>query len=269
MSTPARFAAAVALCLAVLPATADDAPFLGTDPASVLPKGDVLVQQWLSWANGQSGQSYNAFESLSEFDYGLTDRVQLALTLAYDWERTRPPGGPAETSSLVGLQGELIYIVAPTDQSPVGIAVAIDPAFNPATRGVAFRILLTKYLWGFEHVLNVNFENAWEKDGVGGWQQSGAVVFNYGLAAALDKHWTVGLEFGNQFTFNRLVTAVNFKDAGTTLYLGPTLEYDGSFAVVTFGVQAQLPVANGKNAVNGYTADAERWRAGLRISRAI
>jgi len=269
VTPPARFGAAVAFCLLALPAAADDAPFLGTDPASVLPKGDVLAQQWLSWANGQSGQSYNAFESLTEFDYGLTDRVQLAFTLAYDWDRTRPSGGPAATSSLIGLQGELIYIFAPTDQSPVGIALAVDPAFNSATRGVAFRVLLTKYLWGMEHVLNINFENGWEKDSSGDWQENGAVVFNYGIGYSLDKHWTVGLELGNQFTFDRLVTAVNFKDAGTTLYLGPTVQYDGSFAVVTFGVQAQLPVATGNNTVNGYTADAERWRAGVRVSRAI
>jgi len=269
VTPPARFAAVVAMCLTALPAFADDAPFLGTDPASVMTKGDSSVQQWLSWGQGQAGQSYNAFESLTEFDYGLTDRVQLALTVAYDWDRTRPPGGPAETSSLVGLQGELIYIVAPTDQSPVGIALAVDPAFNSSSHGIAFRVLLTKYVWGLEHVLNVNFENAWEKNGVGGWQESGAVVFNYGVATALDKHWTVGLELGNQFTFDRVVTSMNFKDSGITLYLGPTVQYDCSFAVITFGVQAQLPVASGSNAVHGYTADAERWRAGLRLSRAI
>jgi hypothetical protein len=269
VTPPARFAAAFALCFCTLPATADDAPFLGTDPASVMAEGDRAVQQWLSWGTGQAGQSYNAFESLTEFDYGLTDRIQLALTLAYDWDRTRPPGGPAATSSLVGLQGELVYILAATDQSPVGIALAIDPAFNSAARSFAFRILLTKYFWGLENVLNINFENVWEKDGSGGWQESGAVVFNYGLGYGLGQHWTVALELGNQLTFNRLVTAANFKDSGTTLYLGPTVEYDSSLAVVSVGVQMQLPVASGQNVVNGYMADAERWRAGLRVARSI
>ncbi len=248
---------------------ADDAPFLGTDPASILPKGGHQVQQWLSWAGGHSGESYNAFESLTEVDFGLTDRVQLAATLAYDWDRTRPPGEPAATTSLVGVQGEAIFILAATDKNPVGIALAIDPAYDTASRGIAVRLLLTKYFWGFEHVLNINFENGWEKDDTGTWIGNGAVEFNYGLGYAIGQHWTVGLEVGNQFTFDRLVTSVNFKDAGTAVFLGPTIEYDCATVIVTAGMQAQLPVASGRTVVNDYRSDAERWRAGLRFTRAI
>lgn len=269
MTFPVRFAAAVACCLAVLPAMADDAPFLGADPASVLPKGGHQVQQWLSWAGGHTGESYNAFESLTEFDYGLTDRVQLAATLSYDWDRTHPPGGPAAYTNLVGVQGEAIFILAATDTNPLGVALAVDPAYNPSSRGIAVRVLLTKYFLGFEHVLNINFENGWDKDDTGQWQENGAVEFNYGLGYAVDKHWTLGLEVGNQFTFDRLVTTVNFKHPGTTVFLGPTLEYDCETVIVTAGVQAQLPVASGGNVVNGYRTDAERWRAGLRFARAI
>lgn len=260
---------AMALVAGFGPAAADDAPFLNTDPASVLPKGGALIQQWASWAHGHTGESYNAFETLTEFDYGLTDRIQIAGTLAYDWDRTRPPGGPATSSGLVGFQGELIYLLAPYDTSPLDVAIAIDPAVNPSTRGIAVRLLLTKYLWGFEHVLNVNFENGWDKDDVGHWDEGGTVELNYGIGYAIDKHWTVGLEVGNQFTFSRLVTAVDFANTGTTVFFGPTVEYDCETTIVTLGVQAQLPLAGGGNVVNGYRVDAERWRAGLRISRSI
>jgi len=261
------------LCLAVVamavPACADDAPFLNTDPASVIGKGEHAIQQWLSWAQGHTGESYNAFESLTEFDYGLSKRVQLSLTLAYDWDRTRSPGDAAATSSVVGVQGEAIFIVAATDKSPVGIAVAVDPAWNSSSRGIALRLLLTKYLGGFENVLNINFENAWDKNGVDGWTESGAVTVNYGLGYALDKHWTIALEAGNQFAFSRLVSDVDFDHAGHTVFLGPTVEYDCSLAVFTVGLQAQLPVASGGEVTRGYRDDAERWRAGFRITRAL
>jgi hypothetical protein len=250
-------------------AAADDAPFLNTDPASVMAKGDHAIQQWLSFAQGHSGESYNAFESLTEYDYGLTDRIQLAATLAYDWDRTRPPGGPTATTSLVGVQAEAIFILVPTDKSPVGIALAVAPAWNTDSRGIAVRLLLTKYLWGFEHVLNINFENGWEKDGAGGWDESGALTLNYGLGLALDEHWTLALEAGNQFAFSRLVTSVNFDDAGTTVFLGPTVEYDCPLAVFTLGFQTQLPLASGGSVAGGYRTDAERWRAGFRVARSI
>lgn len=270
MTAPASLAAFVtAFSLFAVAAAADDAPFLGTDPASVLPQGGHAVQQWLSWAGGHTGESYNAFEAVTEYDYGLTDRVQLAATLAYDWDRTRPLGGPPVSTSLAGIQGEAIFILAAIDKNPLGVALAIDPAYNSASRGIAVRLLLTKYFWGFEHVLNINFENGWENNNTGLQVENGAVAFNYGLGYAVDPHWTVSFEAGNQFTFDRLVTSVNFKDAGIAVFLGPTVEYDCAAVIITAGVQAQLPVASGGNVVKGYRTDAERWRAGLRFSRSI
>lgn len=267
LSTLARlFAAASVIAGAAL---ADDAPFLNTDPASVMAKGDLAVQQWFNGAYGHSGESYGAFQVLTEVDYGLSDRVQLAGTLAYSWDRSRPPGAPAATTSLVGFQGELVYLVAATDKNPVGVALAIDPAFDPSARGLAVRLLFTKYTGGFEHVLNVNFESGWEKNCTGGWDESGAVTINYGLGYALNRHWTLALEMGNQFAFSRLVTTINFEIAGVTFFFGPTVQYDCEAAVVSFGVQTQLPLASGGSVAEGYRADAERWRAALRIARSI
>ena len=257
------------ILMMLTPALADDAPFLDTDPASVMAKGDHAIVQWLSFAHGHAGESYNALESLTEFDYGLSDRIQLSATLAYDWDRTRPAGEAAATTSLIGAQAEAIFILAPTDKSPVGIALAVDPSFAPSTRAIALRMLLTKYTGGFEHVLNINIENGWEKDGPG-WSEASTIDLNYGLGYAIDKHWTVALEVGNQFAFSRLVTAVDFHDAGTTIFAGPTVEYARGAATVTLGLRAQLPLASGGgNVVNGYRADAERWRAGLRILRTL
>jgi hypothetical protein len=255
--------------MAMAPAAASDAPFLTTDPASAMAKGEHAIQQWLSWANGHTGESYNGFESLTEYDYGLTDRIQLAATLAYSWERTRVPGEAAVTSDVVGIQAEAIFVVAPTDTSPVGIALAVDPAWDASSRGIALRLLLTKYTGVFEHVLNINFENVWEKDGAGGWDQSGAISLTYGLGYALDEHWTMALEAGNAFAFSRLATDMNFDHTGTTLYVGPTVEYDCPLATVSFGVQMQVPVASGGATTHGYRDDAERWHAGLRIARTI
>ncbi len=257
------------MAAAITPAAADDDPFLGTDPASVLAAGDALAQQWLDWNTGQTGASFNAFESQAEFDYGVTDRLQLALTLVYDWRRAHPNGQPADTDSLPGLAAEAIYIVTPTDASPVGIALALDPAFNGRSRGVAFRLLLQKYLWGFENVLNINFEDDWDKDETSNWTASSGITFNYGLAYALDRNWTAALELGNEFAFDALLSDGRFHDLTSTFFLGPTIQYDCDAGVVTLGMQAQLPWSSGANAVGGYKADAERFRIGLRLTRAI
>lgn len=259
----------MALALSASAAMADNAPFLGSDPAAVTAKDEVDVQQWFSWAAGHSGESYNGFQSQTEFDYGLTDRLQLALTLVYDWSRTRPPSGPADTDSLPGLAAEAIYVELPIDTSPIGLAFAVDPAFNARSRGIAFRVLLTKYLAGFENVLNINFENDWEKDGTDTWTACSGITFNYGIARPLDENWSIALELGNEFAFDELLTEGHLRTEANTFFFGPTLQYESELITVTMGVQAQLPWSNGSSAAHGYTADVERFRVGVRLNRAV
>lgn len=261
--------AVFALGAVICPALADDAPFLGTDPASVMGQGEKTVQQWFSFGHGHVGESYTFAESQTEFDYGVSDRLQLGISLLYDWSRTKPSGGPAVSTGLVGLQGEAIWQVMSADKSPLGLAIAVDPAFDPSSRGLAMRLLLTTYLAHFENVLDINFENNWDKDGAGHWQSSSAIVFNYGLAHALDKHWTIGVEFGNEFALHSLLTSADLGSIASTFYAGPTVQYACAFATISLGIETQLPISSGENAINGYTADAERWRVALRLARSI
>lgn len=253
----------------VHPALADDAPFLSTDPASVLAKGDKTVQQWITFGHGHVGKSFNSLETQTKFDYGASDRLQLALSLVYDWSRTRPPGEAAGTTSLIGMQAEAVWSVMATDRSPLGVAIAVDPSFNPASRGIAFRLLLTKYFSRFENVLDINFENNWDKDAASHWKSSSAVVFNYGLAHPIGKNWVVALEFGNEFAVDSQLTSADLSNVASTLFAGPTVQYDFGTGTVSLGVQTQLPISTGNNAVNGYTADVERWRVGLRFAHNI
>jgi hypothetical protein len=260
-----------AFCLAALlqPALADGDPFLATDPSTVAAAGETDLQQWFSWHSGHTGEGFQEFESLSEVDYGLTDRLQLALTLAYDWSRVRPPGSPALAQDFAGLQGEVIYVLLPVEQSPLGLSLAVDPYVNAAERGIAFRLLLEKDLFGLQNVLDVNFENSWERQGPGDWRGSSGLAINYGIAYPLTPRWTVALEFGNERGFDTVFTDFGLRQESSSFFLGPTLQYDCALAVVTLGLQAQLPWATGQDAVHGFTPAAERLRLGLRLARAI
>jgi hypothetical protein len=265
-----RISIAAALwALSAVPALADDAPFLGTDPASVMAAGDKSLQQWFSFAHGHSGESFSAIQTQTEFDYGVSDRLQVGLSLIYDWSRTRPPGEAASTTSLAGLQGEAIWSVLATDKSPLGVAIAVDPAFDASSRGIAFRLLLTKYFAHFENILDINFENNWAKDETGHWQSSSAIIFNYGLAHPINAHWTIGLEVGNEFAFDNLLTSADLGSSAATFFAGPTVQYDFGTGTIGLGIQTQLPFASGAHCAGAYTADAERWRVGFRYARAI
>jgi len=260
---------AICLTLMLQPACADSDPFLGTDPTQLPAAGEVDLLQWASWRTGHQGESYNELQSQTEVDYGLTDRIQLALTLEYDWSRERPPASPEVRMDFAGLAGEVIFVLLPVAHAPLGLALAVDPAFNPAERGIDFRLLLEKNIFGLQHVLNINQENVWERLGPGDWTGSSGLSFNYGVAYALAPQWKVALEFGNERGFDSLFGDLSLRQQSNTFFLGPTLQYDCELMVVTLGMQAQLPWASGRDAVHGYTPGAERFRLGLRLARQI
>jgi len=64
---------------AVHPRVGDDEPFIEANPATVIGKREVSFQQWLGWSAGGTAASFSGFQSVREFDFGLS----LAFDLAF------------------------------------------------------------------------------------------------------------------------------------------------------------------------------------------
>src|SRR6476660_6641282 len=75
--------------LGLSPARADDQPFLTLDATDIEPELGKELEQNFAWTSGKSGQSFNALAGETEFEYGLSDQIQLAVAGEYDWTRTR------------------------------------------------------------------------------------------------------------------------------------------------------------------------------------
>ncbi|HYM35847.1 MAG TPA: hypothetical protein VET48_10655 [Steroidobacteraceae bacterium] len=256
-------------------ARADDQPFLTLYTTDIDSAQEKEVEQQISFNAQKPGQAYSDFLSRTEFEYGVTADFQVSLYGNYELERMHPhvPLAVADNENEFSVSGEAIYRFLNVYFDPVGLAVYLEPSFGSDDRELEAKILLQKNFFNdtLRLAFNTNFENRWEHDS-GVWNRWSAIEFRVGAAYNLTSAWSLCAEFSNENNFDGLVGGAH--PASNVYYVGPTISYKGLPLTITFGAQAQLPWANDPThtvgAINqGFSADAERWRIGLFVSRDI
>jgi hypothetical protein len=152
--------------------------------SETLPKGKWELYSWTTGRFGKGTGSYSAFDLKQEVEYGVTDRLQIAL----EWKENHTyfTGGAGQESadsntparrnrfSFVGNGLELKYAFSSPYKDPVGIALFVEPeyALTDSPSGDKFleweietRLLVQK---NFSEdrliaVLNLTNETEWER----------------------------------------------------------------------------------------------------------
>jgi hypothetical protein len=257
------------------PAIADDRPFITLYTTDLLPAHESELEQTFRWFSGHANESFNEFASNSEYEYGITDNLQSEVYLNYDWSRTRPhdPPGSLESENLAGVSGELIWRVMSPYNDPFGLAFYVEPSIYNGQHGVEIKIIGQKNFFDDTlcTVANLNFEDTWKKD-AGLWAKESALEFDIGVAYNIVPRWAIGLEFDNERGFDGLIVGGPASESANAFFLGPTIQYTGEDFRVVFGAQVQLPIAANPSGapsavVEGFTADAEHFRMGVRIAK--
>ena len=265
-------------CLAVLaaaePARADDQPFLTLYMTDIDSQGEREVEQWLGWKNGKTGASYNDFQSRTEFEYGITDNLQGSVYLNYERNSTRfgmPQSFDIENSA--GVSGELIWRLLDSDFDPVGFALYVEPSWNTDEREIESRILLQKNFLddALRCAVNIAVEDDWDRE-EDGWERDSTIGLDAGATYAVAPELSAGVEFGNERDFEGVLMGGAAREQASAFFLGPTIEYEPLPWKITVGAQAQLPWAtsppgNAGAVLDGFEAQAERFRLAFRLSR--
>jgi hypothetical protein len=253
----------------------DDRPFITLYTTELLPAEEAELEQTFRWYSGHAHEAFNEFTSNGEFEYGITDNLQGELYLNYDWSRMRPhsPLGPAESENLAGASGELLWRVMNADSDPFGLALYLEPSVYNGQQGLEVKIIGQKNFLADKllTVVNVNFEDTWKKD-TGHWTKESALEFDFGVSYKVAPQWELGMEFDNERGFDGLILGGPATESANSFFLGPTIQYTDDNYTISFGMQAQLPMATNPGGtpggvVNGFTADAEHFRIGMRIAK--
>jgi hypothetical protein len=275
-------------------AFAEEAMFGYVYTTDLLPQGGKEVEQWMTWRHQKIGGQYDQIENRTEFEYGLTDRLQLGLYANYNWTQafhngpfgaTTPPEQFSDFSvdpddhfnaaRFVGISGEVIYRVLSPYTDAFGLALYTEPTIGQNFREIESRIIFQKNLFDDLLTLAFNFTYAPEwrhllnDDGVStSWQEETDVNFGFAASYRFIENWSVGLEFLNEREFNSF--AFN-HESNSGYYLGPVVHYGGERLFATATALWQVPWAGAHTdtvpgaLVDGYILDNDFEKFRLRI----
>jgi len=264
------------VCLAA-PAAAGESPFGYVYTTDTHPQGKREIEQWITRRHGQAKGDFDLWQGRTEFEYGLTDRLQTALYLNYDRVsalRNRPdettgpgafvpddvnPDARYRRSFVESLSSEWIYRLLSPYKDPIGLALYIEPTWGPDKRELESKLILQKNFLDDRLVWAANLTAAAEKERFHGeWEREGELELTTGLAYQFLPRWHAGLEYrhhrgyeGRGFSADKRVYAANF--------LGPSVHYASRDWWVTASFLRQL--ANAR----AYTDEARKDIVGGRF----
>jgi hypothetical protein len=284
-----RLGAAVAatFSLASFAASAEESMFAYVYTTDLLPQGAKEVEQWMTWRHQKIAGTYDQIEGRTEFEYGLTDRLQVALYLNYNWTQayhngpfgaTTPPEqfadfypGPDDhfnKARLVGVSGEAIYRILSPYTDAFGLALYTEPTVGKNFFEVENKIIVQKNFLDDLMTVAFNFTYAPEfrnlldpADPTGtatSWQEETDINYALAVSYRFVENWSAGFEFVNEHEYNGFVFN---HESNSGYYLGPPLHYGGERFFVTATALWQMPWATAHSdtvpgaLVNGYILD--------------
>ncbi|AXI03751.1 DUF6662 family protein [Aquirhabdus parva] len=262
-----RIACAVICVLSGTAAYAEESQFGYVYTTDLLPAGAKEIEQHATWRHQKDGGKFDLVEGRTEFEYGVSDRLQMSAYLNYAWTRashdvggeTVPPETFAEVQvdpnsnwhdkKFVGVSVEGIYRLMSPYTDPFGLAIYFEPTIGNGLREMETRIIAQKNFFDDRLILAANItaeqegrflpaDPAADPDSVearGHWDHE--TDMNVGVAGSyrFAPNWSAGMEFQQEREYSSFSVQNKFR-TNLANYLGPTIHYGGKhfFATMTF-----------------------------------
>lgn len=190
--------------------------------------GAMELESWVTWKTNQaSDPDFERFDIRHEFEYGVTDRFQLALYFA-DWRYEKSSGQSGETA-FRDVAVEAIYNLTDPNTTPFGSALYSEVKGSDDFIELEAKFLLQKNLGPWMLVYNIGGEIAWEDDYK---NDEAELMQSAGVSYQFNPSWTVGAEVLHEIAVPD-VDAIG--DSG--VYLGPNVSWrNNRFSVTLTGL---------------------------------
>lgn len=178
--------------------------------------GAMELESWVTWKTNQaSDPDFERFDIRHEFEYGVTDRLQLAFYFA-DWryEESSTESGKTEFRA-VAL--EAIYNLTDPNTTPFGSALYGEIKGSDDFIELEAKLLLQKNFGPWVAVYNVGGAIEWEDD----YREDEAELFqSAGVSYQFSPAWSAGAEILHEIA---VPDVESIGDSG--VYLGPNVSW--------------------------------------------
>lgn len=195
---------------------------------TTMPKGAMELETWVTWKNQIADDpGLNKFDFRHEFEYGFSDRLQLAFYFA-DWSYVDGPSqsGDAEFKDVAV---EAIYNLTDPNACPFGTALYGEVKAGDEEIEFEAKFLLQKNLGPWMLVYNIGGELVYENDFA---DDEAELKQTFGAAYQINPAWSVGVECMHEIAVPDVDT---IGDSG--VYLGPNVAWrHDQFSVAVTGL---------------------------------
>jgi hypothetical protein len=262
----------------VAPAWADETPFASIYTTETESEGEAEVEQWVTWARNKPDERFDEVVGRTEVEYGVTNRLQLALYANYSRTKIVPrgpgaPDGPVDTTRFNGFSAEAIYQLLDPDTDDFGIALYLEPAMGTGERALEGKLLLQKNFLDDRLVFaaNVNLEYVWAHDVTTRvWDHETNLELYLGVSYRFAPGWFGGAELLNENNYDGHIGLGTAHAQTNAFYFGPAVHYATETWWATLAIYEQLPWAGNPAHTAGAISDglltgSERLRIRLRL----
>lgn len=190
-------------------------------------RGTLEFEQWVTLGTQRTSDAevkqgnYNLWEFREELEYGVTDNYSLSLYLNLANESYRDfsqdPAPYVSNFDFKGVSIENRYMLLNPADHAVGLTLYLEPRFSGSEIELEEKIILGQRYGEWKWAFNVSQATEWLDELS---NLEGELVFSFGLARDLGKHWSVGVEFVNR---NELPNYNLWEN--TAFFLGPVISY--------------------------------------------
>lgn len=183
---------------------------------TTMAKGAMELESWVTWKTqvAEDGD-FERFDIRHEFEYGVTDRLQLAFYFA-DWryEENSAESGDADFHD-VAL--EAIYNLTDPNTTPFGSAIYGEIKGSDDFIELEAKLLLQKNIGPWMFVYNIGGAVEWEDDYK---HDEAELEQSLGVAYQFSPAWSVGMECLHEIA---IPDVEELGDSG--VYLGPNVSW--------------------------------------------
>jgi hypothetical protein len=192
--------------------------------------GSVELENWVTFQTGKpETDRLSQFDFRHEFEFGITDRLQLSLYVA-DW-RYESSGDSGFTYQ--GTAVEAIWNLSNPAGDPVGISLYEEVKVGDRLVESESKLIAQKNFGPLIVAYNFTLEATWEGDGLR--ETEGELQQAFGVSYELSPRFSVGLEMLHELVFPEWET----RDSTQQFFIGPNVSFRKSQWFITATALAQ------------------------------
>jgi len=272
-----RLSVAALLTALTSNARADENNFGYTYGAETLPQGHWEIYQWATSRTGKADGRYRALDLQTEFEYGLTDRVQASFYLNAIHHNVSGVTNFEDRDQFRfnGFQAAFKYSLLSPDKDAFGMAVYLEPGYKrysaksgdrTDTYFLEPKLIMQKDLLGGALIWAANLSAEFEREHnrvEQAWESELELQLSTGVSYRFAPNWFVGAETLFTSAFERM----HFDALGEyAIFAGPNIHYATNKWWGTLTLLPQLtgwPETKGRRDLNHYEALQVRLKIGL------